>query len=488
MTQAADTAANANWLERWSVRIAEAIASAVAAVMLSVANFCFGFLWGDPISEDYGGKWWAFAGDVVAGLLIFGDIRDLFKWGIWKPFVMGEGWTWENTLNIVMALIGLIPIIGDLRKGKKGFDLLIKTTRKTLVTKLGDKLAERLIGELGEEAALELAEKLGKEAIEKLLKSLDGKALKALSDELGPELLKKLAADLEGSAIKKLATELGPDTIKSLLKELDPKALFNVAGTLDAATLKEIAGSADGPKVLRELLETTDRETLRKLVGDLGSPTHRTADALGQGPSASCWPASPAAKSSTSKTASAGSSSAASSTRSAPTASRRPTEVGKDLLAELTENVTSKQLRCSPGSAPPRQALPGLPLKIWPPWSSATARTRSRPSSRTRTNAQRDHPEPVQGPGRQVPALLPGVREGPHPHADRRHGHRRPVRGGGRRRHGRHQRDARQMPRRRSVRTPVQEVRAGAAARGVAEVPHADWLEMQTSEAAVGSE
>jgi Mg/Co/Ni transporter MgtE len=272
MSAAAESAANETWFERFFTPIAEAVATAIAAVAMAIANFCFGFLWGDPIDERWGGKWFAFAGDVIAGLLIFGDLRDLFKWGIWKPFVMGEGWTWENTMNILLALYGLIPIIGDLRKGKKGFDLLVKTTRKELVSQVGDTLAERLVKDLGEEAALGLVNKLGKDAIEKLLKSLDGKAIEALSNGLGPELLKRFAAELEGTAIKKLVDDLGADTVKALAKQLDPKALVNIAGALDAATLKEIATSPDGPKVLRELLDTTDYKTLRALVGDLGWP------------------------------------------------------------------------------------------------------------------------------------------------------------------------------------------------------------------------
>lgn len=242
----------------------EGLAEVLYAVTMAFINLCTGFLWGEAISEDYGGKWFAFAGDVIAGLVVFGDLRDIFKWGLWKPFIMGEGWTNENWLMIGLAVIGLIPLLGDIGKGVVKYGkTLTRAAAERLVKELGPTLAERLVKELGEKGAIKLVEDLGADVVRKLVQHVAPSTVKALVDELGPNLVKRWAD--HAPSLRRMLDGLGDD-FYSLARELDPAVLVTIVDELGAKAVREVAADGGGA-VVKDLLSKMDIGSLRKLLG-----------------------------------------------------------------------------------------------------------------------------------------------------------------------------------------------------------------------------
>jgi len=300
---------------RGIIYVVGVVAVAALWVGAQVINIIWGFLWGETAIPGYGGGFIAFVFDVVAGVLIYGDIRDLFKYAIWRP-LWGEGPWWLNVAMIVVTLIGLIPVGGDIfkaivkgaKKGGKGsIKLLIMIFGEELVERImrklgmevaeglaerlgrevGEELAERMIRELGEEGAEELFERLGKEAIKQLGEELTPTVIKRLADELGERTLKRLAEKLGGNVVETLSTDLGRESLEKLLRTVGPEvieelhthlgkdALQNLLKGLRGVTVKEYFDALGGP-ALRRLGADLEGYAVKELFDDLG------ADVLGK--------------------------------------------------------------------------------------------------------------------------------------------------------------------------------------------------------------
>ncbi len=297
------------------------VVCAVAWLGAQIINLVWGFIWGETAIPGYGGGVFAFIADVIAGVLVYGDVRDIFKYWIWRP-LRGDGPWWLNLLLGSLALVGLIPLVGD------GLKALIKALRagskaalKTLAKLVGEELAERiakalgeeaaeriarrlieeleeetarkLIREVGAEAAEELLEQLGKDALKKLAQDLSGEAIQRLTRELGERTLKKLAEELSGTAIERLAADLGQEAIEKLLRtvggstiqelseQLGKEAVLKLLEGLRGVTIKAYFDSLGGP-ALRNLARDLDGYAIKELMDALGAPVLKTlADDLG---------------------------------------------------------------------------------------------------------------------------------------------------------------------------------------------------------------
>jgi hypothetical protein len=255
------------------VSVFKFIGDALLWVGKQLVNLVWGFIWGEPVFTDvWGAQVVAFIGDFIAGVLVYGDIRDILKWGFIKPVLFGEGYSAENWLMIGIAAFGLIPLIGDTGKLVKGIKALLKggakQIAKELAEKLGKELAERLIKELGEEAA------------ERLLKELGDKLLKELVEQLGERTLKELVGEFGEAGIKQLAETLGVKGLKGLiekftvngLKELIDKFTLNgLKELIDKFTLNGLKELVDKFTVngLKELIDTFTLKGLKDLVDEV---------------------------------------------------------------------------------------------------------------------------------------------------------------------------------------------------------------------------
>lgn len=293
----------------------------VAWLGAQVINLVWGFLWGETAIPGYGGGVFAFIADVIAGVLVYGDIRDIFKYWIWRP-LWGEGPWWLNLLMGAVALLGIIPVVGDglkalikaLKAGSKtalkwlaklvGEELAERIARalgeeaaerigRRLAEELGDEVAGKLIRELGAEAAEELLERLGADALGKLAQDLSGATIQRLADEIGERALKKLAEELSGAAIEKIAGDLGQEAIEKLLRtvggnaieelntQLGKDALLKLLDGLRGVTIKEYFDALGGP-ALKNLARDLDGYAVKELMDALGAPTLKAlADDLG---------------------------------------------------------------------------------------------------------------------------------------------------------------------------------------------------------------
>ena len=321
---------------RTLIYTAGVVAVAVAWTGAQVVNLVWGFIWGETAIPGYGGEVFAVIADIVAGVLVYGDIRDLFKYGIWRPFITGEGPWWLNLTLFVVTLIGLIPLFGDIFKGvvkiiktggkgtikalikllgrdlaerilrRLGIEIVEEATER-LAREVGQELAERMVRELGEEAAEALLEKLGKESLEKLARELSPTAINKLVGELGEKTLKRLAESLGGKAIETIATDLGREAIEKLLRTVTPEvveelhrrlgkdAVLNLLKGLRGVTIKEyldalgedalkrLAKDLDGYAV-KSLMDDVGERALKELAGQFdGAVVKRLADNLGAG-------------------------------------------------------------------------------------------------------------------------------------------------------------------------------------------------------------
>ncbi len=294
--------------------IIEAVGVVVCAAAwrgAQVINLIWGFIWGETAIPGYGGGFFAFLGDLIAGVIVIGDVRDILKYLIINP-LLGKGPWWFNLLMIGIAAIGIIPLFGDGLKAivKQMFKSGVKSALKELAEIIGEEIAKKLIKEVGEEAAKELAEelveKVGKELAQKLVKDMTGQAarelieevgaktvkrlleevsgpvIKSLYDDLGQEALEKLARTLGGSAIEQLNKDLGPDALKSLLTGLRGVTIKEYVDTLGKDTVKQLAKGLDGYAV-KELVDELSEATLKALTRDLdGAAIKALKEALGK--------------------------------------------------------------------------------------------------------------------------------------------------------------------------------------------------------------
>ena len=190
------------------------VAVGVSWLGAQVLNLALGFFWGETLIPGYGGEVFALVADIIAGVFVLGDIRDLFKYGIWRPFITGQGPWWLNLTLFVVTLIGLIPIFGDIFKGlvkiiKSGGKGMLKVLIKLLGKDLAERLLRRLGVEIGEELGERLARELGRELADRMIRELGEAAAEELLEKLGKEALQKLAQELSPTIINKLVGELG---------------------------------------------------------------------------------------------------------------------------------------------------------------------------------------------------------------------------------------------------------------------------------------
>jgi hypothetical protein len=268
------------------------IVCAVAWVGAQLVNLIWGFLWGETAIPGYGGGFFAFVADVIAGVLVYGDVRDIIKYWIVYP-LMGEGPWWLNLLLGALAVVGLVPLLGDgLKAILKGVRALTKTTMRRLIRELGEEVAQKLVREVGEDVATDLLDRLGAEALQRLAgdmtgdairhliddfgeltvrrlsETLAGPAIRAIGDDVGAEGLEKLARTLGGDVIQELHTALGGDVLRSLLDGLRGSTIKEYLDRLGADTLSRLGRDLDGYAV-KELVDDLGDEALQRLASDL---------------------------------------------------------------------------------------------------------------------------------------------------------------------------------------------------------------------------
>lgn len=272
------------------IEVFGAVFSSGVWLLAQVVNLVWGFIWGETAIPGYGGGFFAFLGDLIAGILVYGDIRDIFKY-LYR-LMTGKGPRWLNVLLILVAAIGIIPLFGDGLKAlikvllKRG----LKTAAEELAELIGERLAKELIEEVGEKAAKEITEELvdevGEEVAKKLIRelgggvarelvqNLGGKTVKRLAEELGGEAIKDLSDDLGRETLEKLARTLGGDAIQALNRDLGPDAVKRLLDGLRGVTIKEYYDDL-GATALRQLSEGLDGYAVKELVDELSTTTLR---------------------------------------------------------------------------------------------------------------------------------------------------------------------------------------------------------------------
>jgi len=286
MSRAASQA-SASWLSRaasaigsfasglWSAlgTVIRAIGSVLWWILGNTLNLLWGFIWGETLFPDlWGAGVFAFIGDLVAGVLIIGDIRDIVKYLIY--WAIGKVPWWFALGMIVIAAIGIIPVYGDVIKAivKGLFKKLLKeglsAVAKEILERLGKELGERLIKEVGEETAEKLLRELGEDTLKKLSGELGGQAIKDLVEHLGADVVKKLAQELGGTAIKDVVEHLGADVVKKLAQELGGAAIKDLVEHLGADVVKKLAQDFGGAAI-KDLVGQLGADVVKKLAADL---------------------------------------------------------------------------------------------------------------------------------------------------------------------------------------------------------------------------
>lgn len=184
-------------------------------------NIIWGFIWGEPLFDEvWGAGILAFIGDFLGGLIFWSDIRDMYKYSFFKPFVLGDGSFPENLPYVLIAAAGLIPGFGDALKlfkkplgrwlapsferlwNKVWGEILSRIAKRKLSKLVGAPTAEKLIKELGSEEAEKLVKQLQEARlsgaqIQNLVEELGAKEVKALSDTFAddPAIIKDLLKD-----------------------------------------------------------------------------------------------------------------------------------------------------------------------------------------------------------------------------------------------------------------------------------------------------
>lgn len=257
------TEALKSWYEKlwdWVIDAISAFFGAVADFFVwlgkSIVNLVWGFIWGETaFPEAWGAGVIAFIGDLVAGVLVFGDIRDIFKWGFWKPVVMGEEWTWLNGMMIGLGLFGIVPIWGDVAKA-------VGKGAKALMKDLGERIARELLEEF--------AERGGTEIVERLVKDLGAETVKGLTEKLGAKGFRELIETFGEKGVKDLVTEIGAEATSKLAKEFGAAGLKTVIETFTGPVLRDLAAEI-GEKVLKETIEALGAAATKELVGVVGA-------------------------------------------------------------------------------------------------------------------------------------------------------------------------------------------------------------------------
>ncbi|UZK70299.1 DNA/RNA non-specific endonuclease [Sphingomonas sp. S1-29] len=261
--QDAITEALKSWYEKlwdWLVDVIGTILGAIGDFIVwigkTIVNILWGFIWGEAVfPEAWGAGAIVFIADIVAGVLVYGDVRDIFKWGFWKPVVMGEGYGWLNALMIGLALLGIIPLVGDIAKAfGKG--------AKALMKELGEKITRELLQEF--------AERGGMEVVERLVKDLGAEAVKELTEKLGAKGFRELVEGLGEKGLKELVSEIGAEATARLAKEFGAAGLKAAVDTFTARVLRDLAAEL-GEKTLKEAIDALTAATVKELVGVVGA-------------------------------------------------------------------------------------------------------------------------------------------------------------------------------------------------------------------------
>lgn len=267
------------WIVDSVVTVFSAIGSFFVWLGKSIVNLVWGFIWGETaFPEAWGGDFLAFVGDVIAGILVYGDIRDVVKWGLIKPIFMGEGFSWLNLFMIGVSLLGLIPFVGDILKGvaKPGIKQLFKKLGKELLEKLlkelGEKAAKELIEEVGEEVIEKLAKELGEDALVQLIKELGEKGFKELVQKLGPDLVVQLSKELGTQLLKESYQKFGAHILKELAEKVGIKGLKELLGKVSVDNVKGIIEKV-GVAGLKDLIDAIGIDTIQTLVQKFGTQT-----------------------------------------------------------------------------------------------------------------------------------------------------------------------------------------------------------------------
>jgi Mg/Co/Ni transporter MgtE len=241
-----------------------AVLDFVVWFLKTVVNLVWGFIWGETAFPDaWGGEVVAFIGDLIAGVLVYGDIRDIVKWGIIKPFIMGEGFGWLNLLMMGISLLGVIPLVGD------AFKAISKGGVKVLVKRLGKEAAERLVKKIGKEAAEKLAKELGEDGFIRLVKAFGEDGLKEVVQKLGADLVAQLAKELGEKALKEALEKFGGEVLKELAERLGAEVLKGTLERLGSDAIKEMVERV-GAAGLKDILDKIGIEAAERLTREMG--------------------------------------------------------------------------------------------------------------------------------------------------------------------------------------------------------------------------
>lgn len=241
-----------------------------------MVNFWSGFWAGETLFKDvWGADVVAFMGDLIAGFLVIGDIRDVLKnlgFFFWDLF-QGKGPKWLYLFLVVVAVVSFIPWGGDIvsviRKVfqyfvKKAAQKLAKEITERLLTEFSQAAIDRLVKELGEELVTELVQELGEKTLKELVDNVGEAGVKQLVKTFTVDGLKGLLKEFSAADLKKLMDAFPLNTLKDLVDRFLVKGLKDLVDKLGIQVLKD-AVNLLGDAFL-EIVETFSAAGLKTLI------------------------------------------------------------------------------------------------------------------------------------------------------------------------------------------------------------------------------
>ena len=213
--------------------------------------------------------WPGTAANVGVGLVpIVGQVADARDTVAAVKNVWNEPGSWGSWGMLGLAVVGWVPLLGDLAKGGgKVGKKVAKEAAKEAVEKAAKEVAENAAKEAAEKAAREAAEKAAKEAAEK--------AAKEAAEKAGREAAEKSAKEAAEKAAKEAAEKASKGTVA-----LDANALINALEKGERAALDAaIAGRTPTISITaaKEFLKKGDVNVLREFLAKRGGRVGKAA-------------------------------------------------------------------------------------------------------------------------------------------------------------------------------------------------------------------
>lgn len=238
-----------------------------------VVNLLWGVVWGEPWFPDVPGAGGvSFIGDLLAGIFVVGDIRDVLKYWFVRPFTSDDPW-WFNAGMGLLSLAGIFPGLGDIVKvlGKAGLKALVKQTLEEAT----QKAVREGLDETGQQVAREAAEKALAESLQRIIAALGEDAARKLLQDVSPEVAERLISDAQSlGRLDTLVTLINDGVFSRLLhKGVDPDSFAILIDDLGATGLKTLDGLLQrnmdlkvGLKVAELAQQVGAADTVRQLV------------------------------------------------------------------------------------------------------------------------------------------------------------------------------------------------------------------------------